>query len=583
MKLKLLKSKKIVFLGTIGVLGATMAIPILILRKNKDTTQDKIMKIASKITNKNILIAPNVSTRNQSEIQDAIKNQLQKENSSLSDNDLSKISTDFSSLNLGLKNEVMININVNFKVLPLKIYVEKVNLLKNLNFNQTESGRLFSDKFNNLWAMGKDIGLKVLRPNNAKNCYVNTGWNSDTTKGLLKDLKVDNGLSTTIFQDHFGNLWMMGNNSKLQVLKVNEAGDGYEDSWIIDSDKQTDDDLLKNSNINNSFLSERGTFFQDSFKNLWSVGYDSKLQVLKVNSSGNGYVNTGWIDDNSSSGDALLKNSNLENSWGTTIFQDQFKNLWTITKQKKLQVLKVNSSGNGYVNTGWIDDNSSSGDALLKNSNIIDGQNGTIFQDEFKNLWAMGKETSLQVLRANTSKNSYVNTGWTNATDTGLLKGSNITNGCKGTIFQDEFKNLWAMGKGTSLQVLKVNQNGDDYVTTGWINATDTRLLKGSNITNGENGTIFQDKFNNLWALAGDSKLQVLKANTNKDGYVNSWIYNDGRNDEKLLKGSKIFKGNQGKIFQDNFDNLWATGFISKLQVLKANMNKDGYVDSWQN
>ena len=585
MKLKLLKSKKIIFLGTIGVLGVAITAPIAILNWNKDTTQDKIMKIASKITNKNILIAPNVSTENQSKIQDAIKNQLQKENSSLSDSDLSKISTDFSSLNLGLKNEVMININVNSKFLPLKIYVEKVNLLKNLNFNQSQSGRLFSDKFKNLWAMGKDIGLKVLRANNAKDCYVSTGWSSDTTKGLLKDLKVDNGLSTTIFQDHFGNLWLMTNNSKLQVLKVNQSGDGYENAWIIDSDKQTNDDLLKNSNINNSLLSKRGTFFQDSFKNLWAIGYGSKLQVLKVNSSGNGYVNTGWIDDNSGSGDALLKNSNIENNWTTTIFQDQFKNLWTISKAKKLQVLKVNSSGNGYVNSGWIDDNSGSGDALLKNSNVIDGENGTIFQDEFKNLWAMGKETGLQVLRANTSKNGYdESTGWTNATDSGLLKGSNITNGENGTIFQDEFKNLWAMGKETGLQVLRANTSKNGYdESTGWTNATDSGLLKGSNITNGENGTIFQDKFNNLWALAKDSKLQVLKVNTSNDGYVNSWIYNDGRNDENLLKGSKIFKGKQGKIFQDNFDNLWAMGFISKLQVLKLNTAKDDYVDSWQN
>ena len=140
------------------------------------------------------------------------------------------------------------------------------------------------------------------------------------------------------------------------------------------------------------------------------------------------------------------------------------------------------------------------------------------------------------------------------------------------------------MGKETGLQVLRVNQNGDGYdESTGWTNATDSGLLKGSNITNGENGTIFQDKFNNLWALAKDSKLQVLKVNTNKDGYVNSWIYDDGRNDENLLKGSKIFKGKQGKIFQDNFDNLWVMGFISKLQVLKLNIAKDDYVDSWQN
>ena len=93
------------------------------------------------------------------------------------------------------------------------------------------------------------------------------------------------------------------------------------------------------------------------------------------------------------------------------------------------------------------------------------------------------------------------------------------------------------MGSGTSLQVLRVNQNGDGYdESTGWTSSTNIGLTKGSNISNGWEGTIFQDKFKNLWIMSTStiktvnnvektiySKLQVLKVNQNGDGYVDSW------------------------------------------------------------
>ena len=77
--------------------------------------------------------------------------------------------------------------------------------------------------------------------------------------------------------------------------------------------------------------------------------------------------------------------------------------------------------------------------------------------------------------------------------NSGLTRNSNINDGDGGVIFQDEFKNLWAMSN-SKLQVLRVNQNGDGYVNTGWTSAN-SGLTKGSNIINGADGVIFQDEF----------------------------------------------------------------------------------------
>ena len=64
-----------------------------------------------------------------------------------------------------------------------------------------------------------------------------------------------------------------------------------------------------------------------------------------------------------------LKNLNISNDRGSTIFQDSFKNLWAMGRSSKLQVLEVNQNRTGYVNEGWTSGNS----GLTKNSNIIDG------------------------------------------------------------------------------------------------------------------------------------------------------------------------------------------------------------------
>ncbi len=548
------------------------------------TPQDKINQIKEKITDKDILIAPNVSTQNQNEIQSAIKNQLQKETPFLNNDDLSKISTNLSSLTLGVKTQTNLIFNVDSIISTLRIDVEKINLLKNSNIINGYQGRIFQDEFKNLWSMGFKQKLQVLKTNQNSDNYANVGWINDNSIGgdsLLKGSNITNGTAGVIFQDEFKNLWTMGNNTSLQVLKVNNAKNGYVNTgWT----SANDSGLTNGSNITNG---SSGVIFQDEFKNLWTMGNNTSLQVLKVNNAKNGYVNTGWTSANDS---GLTNGSNITNGSGGVIFQDEFKNLWAMGAYTNLQVLRVNENGDDYdETTAWTNVNN----GLTNGSNITDGNYGVIFQDEFKNLWALGAGTSLQVLEVNQAGDDYVNTGWTSANDSGLTNGSNITNGTAGVIFQDEFKNLWTMGNNTSLQVLKVNNAKNGYVNTGWTSANDSGLTNGSNIINGSYGTIFQDEFKNLWSMGNNTSLQVLKVNNAKNGYVNTGWTND--NNSGLTNGSSILNGTLGIIFQDEFKNLWAMSttkskkinnvlkyFFAKLQVLKVNQNGDGYVNSWQ-
>ena len=567
------------------------------------TPQDKINQIKEKITDQDILIAPNVSTQNQSEIQSAIKNQIQKENPFLNNDDLSKISTSLSTLDMGVKTQTTLIITIDSTTSTLRIDVEKANLLKGSKIIDGSSGTIFQDSFGNLWAMSSSISkdvdgskktfytkLQVLKANQNKNGYVASWTNNNDENGepLLKGSNIVDGTGGTIFQDEFKNLWTMGYGTNLQVLRANDQKDGYDEitGW---TNVTNDDGLTKNLDINGWKL----IIFQDQFKNLWAMSNNKKLQVLRANDQKDGYDEIiGWTSANDS---GLTNGSNISDGRQGTIFQDEFKNLWTMGYNSKLQVLRVNQNEDGYVNTGWTNDVLN--ENLLKGTNIIDGLNGTIFQDEFKNLWTMGSRTSLQILSVNSNEDGYdENTGWTNANNSGLTNGSNIINGEDGKIFQDDFGNLWAMGKFQKLQVLKANQNKNGYVAS-WTNNNDENgepLLKGSNIVDGTGGTIFQDEFKNLWTMGYGTNLQVLRANDQKDGYdeITGWT---SANNSGLTNGLNIENGYQSVIFQDKFKNLWAmsssktktiknvrTIIYTKLQVLKVNVNNDGYVSSWQ-
>ena len=73
---------------------------------------------------------------------------------------------------------------------------------------------------------------------------------------------------------------------------------------------------------------------------------------------------------------------------------------------RKLQVLKAKPDG-----TGWSND--SDGEKLLNDLTIMVGQCLVIFQDEFKKLWTMEKDKSpqtsqkLQILKINKAKDGY--------------------------------------------------------------------------------------------------------------------------------------------------------------------------------
>ena len=501
-------------------------------------------------------------------------------------------------------------------VRKLKVNLPSSATLKGSKIKDGDYGTILQDSFGNLWALGWNAWPQVLKANEDGSGYVKTGWTNKYKKELLlRNLKI-NAARGTIFQDKFKNLWIMGFHSKLHVLKVNKNDNGYvKTGWSND----TSLGLTKGSKIKKG---PNGQIFQDSFGNLWALAKKTKPQVLKINQDGTNYdMNKGWTDNNDpNSGDNLLKGSKITDGWDAKVFQDEFKNLWMVGNSK-LQVLKAKPDKSGYVDSGWTNDNTQ---GLLKDSKITNhGSAGTIFQDKFFNLWVVGivgnsnrnKKSKIQVLEVNSDGNGYVNTGWKSDVSEGLLKNSKINKDPLTdkypTFFQDEFKNLWAIGYNTKLQVLKVNEDGDGYdLNTGWIDNNNKnsgdKLLKNSNINHfrfqnviGRNGTIFQDFFGNLWSMVTNFRLQVLKINQSKDGYVDrGWINdNDPSSADKLLKNSKINNGNyveggyvngpmggSGQIFQDKFKNLWIIAKRFKLQVLKANKNKNVYVyvESWE-
>ena len=280
------------------------------------------------------------------------------------------------------------------------------------------TGVIYEDDFGNIWSLGWKSKLQVLVKNKDgtfADSWVNNNHPSSGDK-LLKNSAIKYGNGGVIFQDSFGNLWATSWNSRLQVLTKKKDGT-YADLWIRDNKIG----LLKNSNIfnrgDNNYHWKYGVIFQDSFGNLWSMGENSKLQVLKADpNSFTGYVNTGWLNDSNS--DLLLKNSTILSGRYGTILQDSFGNLWA-SGSGRLQVLKAKPDGSGYVDTGWACDNTK---GLLKGSNITVVGNKVnhvwrIFQDSFGNLWMRGWQKNPQVLKVNQNGDGYVITGWVNNND----------------------------------------------------------------------------------------------------------------------------------------------------------------------
>ena len=426
-------------------------------------------------------------------------------------------------------------------------------VVRNLRTPILNNGKnVFQDSNGNIWALGHRIPLQVLKKEDVG--FASSWINNTSQDELLNGSNITDGENGVIFEDSSGNIWAMGSSVPLQVLK--KTSTGFASSWINNTNQPG---LLNGSNITNG---ENGIIFEDSSGNIWAMAKGTPLQVLKK--EGKNFVSS-WINNTNQPG--LLNGSNITNGENGIIFEDSSGNIWAMAKGTPLQVLK--KEGKNFVSS-WINNTNQPG--LLNVSNITNGENGIIFEDSSGNIWAMAKGTTLQVLE---KEGKNFASSWINdPTQPGLLNGSNITNGENGIIFEDSSGNIWAMAKGTTLQVLE--KEGKNFASS-WINdPTQPGLLNGSNITNGENGIIFEDSSGNIWAMAKGTPLQVLKKEG--DNFARSWI-NDPTQ-PGLLNGSNITNGKNGIIFEDSSGSIWAKGFRTKLQLLKK--EGEDFAHSWK-
>ena len=178
---------------------------------------------------------------------------------------------------------------------------------------------------------------------------------------------------------------------------------------------------------------------------------------------------------------------------------------------------------------------------LAFGTNITDGGGGTIFQAQNGDLYAMGFGTGLQILKGGklTPGNQFEK-----------APGTTIIKGQYGTIFQASNGDLYAMGWDTGLQVLKGGglTPGNQFITA-----------LGTTITKGQHGTIFQAQNGDLYAMGFGTGLQVLKGGE----------LTGEKKFEKAL-GTNITDGDGGTIFQAQNDDLYAMGYNTGLQVLKG-------------
>ncbi len=300
------------------------------------------------------------------------------------------------------------------------------------NINHGFHGTIFQDKDNNLWAIGDGSGLQVLEWDTIKNRYVDS-WTSSITSGLTNGSKIKTGRGSIIFQDKSGNLWVMGDGSKLQVLAY--ANGAYAESWT----SSTTSGLTKGSKIKDGYT---GILLQDELNNLWAMSNDAPLQVLEWDATENQYVDS-WTN---STRNKLLKGSRIRDGFFGRILKDSLKNLWAMGTGR-LQVLEWDATENQYVDS-WTNSTRS---GLTKGSNIKVSYYGSIFEDSQGNLWSAGFNTKPQVL-ARRDENSYVDS-WTSSNTSKLLKGSNMNTGIGWTFFEDSGGNIWTIGYQKTPQV----------------------------------------------------------------------------------------------------------------------------------
>ena len=166
-------------------------------------------------------------------------------------------------------------------------------------------------------------------------------------------------------------------------------------------------------------------------------------------------------------------------------------------------------------------------------SKLTSGERGKFFQARNGDLYVMGKGTGLEVLKHGEA--------------TFKPAPSSITrNGEFGTIFQARNGDIYVMGNGTRLEVLKDG-------------AEEFEVVASSNIDNGKEGTIFQVKNGDIYTMGTDRRLQVLK---------------NGASTFANAPGSITASGYEGHFFQAQNGDLYVGGWKTNLEVLKNGANQ---------
>ena len=374
-----------------------------------------------------------------------------------------------------------------------------------------ERGKFFQARNGDLYVMGKDTGLEVLK-------------NGETTFKLAPGSITTNGEFGTIFQARNGDIYVMGKGTHLEVLK-----DGQESFQVVSS-----------SNIDDG---KEGTIFQTKNGDIYTMGISRKLQVLKNDAAS-------FID---------APGSTITSGYESHFFESQSGDLYVAGWKTGLEVLKsgasafTKASGSSVTNgAGMQFLEAQNGDIyvlhekgldVLKNgaSNFItapssittNGAFGTIFQTSSGDIYVMGHNTKLEVLK-------------NGATDFTLAHGSHVNNGRDGRIFEARNGDLYVMGKGTGLEVLKKG-------TSTFASAP------GSKIQNGSYGQFFEAQNGDLYVVSQYSNLEVLKY---------------GADSFQRARGSKINTGLFAKIFQARNGDIYTMGYKAPLQVFKKGEDK---------
>ncbi len=321
----------------------------------------------------------------------------------------------------------------------------------------------------------------------------------------------------------------------------------------------------KNKSITSGF---KGQLFEDSKGNIWALSVDNPLQVLKHGESE-------WKD---------AKHGNrIKNGLKAKIYEDSKGNLWTISSSG-IQVLRVSEG-----KTEW--------DSNFVGNRISDGTGGQILEDAQGNMWAIADNTSLQVLK----KGSQT---WEIARNGNKL----LYNNDDSKLFEDSKGNLWAMSFGHELQVLRA---GSSYWENANPSGRDETASAGTTTNYGFNsgGKIFEDSKGNIWVGGSNYPLNVLRSGKktweivggatspviwNSEGLIihedskgniwavgnSSWlkVLKKGHNTwEQAGHGSDIASGDSGNMIEDSEGNLWIMGGSSPLQVLRHNASQWDY------